>query len=1045
MSGIQSYFVQQKFLLTSDSTSSATGSIIVAGGIGINKNANIGGNVTIYSTSESTSSTSGALNIYGGLGISKKLYVGDTVNITNTLTATTGVFTSTEDSTDSLTGSIQIAGGISVKKNLYVGGNLDVTGNLEFETSAIVSTNDSTSTSSGALIVHGGVGIAKSLYLGGVANLLSTVAVSDTTDSSSSVTGSVTIAGGLGLSKKLYIGDALHVSGSVFANDTTDSTSTTTGGVQVLGGVGIAKKLYVGDNTVISKALSVLSTDASTSTSSGSVVIAGGMGLAGTLYSTGLNLTNTVTSIDLDTTLAAASDSNLSSQKAVKTYVDTSINNFATLIDNPTGFPNTTDSAITTTDGTREVTIAPTSASFDYYITNVKYTKSTSESIVISNVSGEHFIYYNGATLSETTTFSDALLISYAYIASVYWNATTSKFVHVGDERHGISMSPYTHRDLHYGLGTVFVSGLTPADFTIGDGSLDSHAQFSISSGVILDEDLKLAITAKPQTGSIRLLYLSGTIWTYSTTTGAYYSDNTKLSYNKNDSGTWGLQAVTDGNYVLGHIVSTNDHLHSVILGQNEYTTISEAQQAAANELSSLYLVGLPLEDWMFVATVIYQSNSTYANAMKGRVVEVSTGVDFIDWREKKLNSTAGAPTSHSNLSNLTADDHLQYVMVNGRVTDTTKINNTADTTGTSSGALQVFGGVSISKKLYVGDTMTSAKGVFLDTTQSTDSVTGSVIIAGGLGVSKNLYVGGNLDVAGSLEYETASITSTDDATSTSTGALKVVGGAGFGKSIYVGSNATILGKLYADDTTDATSTTTGGVQILGGVSIAKALYIGTNLNVAGTGVISDTTESTSTDTGAFKVSGGLGLAKSLYVGNKGYFGATDNTTSSSTGSLVITGGLGIGSDVFIGGELLEIKNAWGQSEERVRNLSSVITVAHTASATVYSLTVTDPVTVNVKISGYDSSTKAYTCICDTTYVFSVEDTAVVSLTGSAGTPENLLWSHTTSGWNFASGAFSFVDNGSGSVDIKFSNNGSKDAELTISTVKINKLIGITH
>lgn len=86
----------------------------------------------------------------------------------------------------------------------------------------------------------------------------------------------------------------------------------------------------------------------------------------------------------------------------------------------------------------------------------------------------------------------------------------------------------------------------------------------------------------------------------------------------------------------------------------------------------------------------------------------------------------------HNNLSNLTVGDpHSQYLNLLGRnggqiinggnlsgdnlhlnsTSDTTKgsviVNDTADTSGVNSGALQVRGGLSVDKKLYVDDTLT--------------------------------------------------------------------------------------------------------------------------------------------------------------------------------------------------------------------------------------------------------------------------------------------------------------------------------------------------
>jgi hypothetical protein len=59
-----------------ESVSTTTGALVVAGGVGIGKNLNVGGIERIWNTTESTNVTDGALTIDGGVGISKKLNVG---------------------------------------------------------------------------------------------------------------------------------------------------------------------------------------------------------------------------------------------------------------------------------------------------------------------------------------------------------------------------------------------------------------------------------------------------------------------------------------------------------------------------------------------------------------------------------------------------------------------------------------------------------------------------------------------------------------------------------------------------------------------------------------------------------------------------------------------------------------------------------------------------------------------------------------------------------------------------------------------------------
>lgn len=97
-------------------------------------------------------------------------------------------------------------------------------------------------------------------------------------------------------------------------------------------------------------------------------------------------------------------------------------------------------------------------------------------------------------------------------------------------------------------------------------------------------------------------------------------------------------------------------------------------------------------------------------------------------------------------------------------------------------------------------------------------------------------------------------ITNTTNSTNITTGSLTIAGGLGVAKDIFIN------GVMNELNTTNATSASTGSVILSGGLGIAKDLYI--------SGVIKElnTTQSTSTDTGALIVSGGLGVAKDLFV-----------------------------------------------------------------------------------------------------------------------------------------------------------------------------------
>ena len=130
---------------TADSTSAASGSLVVDGGVGIAKNLYVDGVLNAANTTESTSTTTGSIVTDGGVGITKSLNVGGTVNVADTT-----------ESTDSTTGAVIFEGGLAVKKQLNVAGT----------TTKFESTEESSNTITGAVVVAGGIGVGRDIYLG---------------------------------------------------------------------------------------------------------------------------------------------------------------------------------------------------------------------------------------------------------------------------------------------------------------------------------------------------------------------------------------------------------------------------------------------------------------------------------------------------------------------------------------------------------------------------------------------------------------------------------------------------------------------------------------------------------------------------------------------------------------------------------------------------------------------------------------------------------------------------------------------------------------
>jgi len=333
----------------------------------------------------------------------------------------------------------------------------------------------------------------------------------------------------------------------------------------------------------------------------------------------------------------------------------------------PTGFLNRTDSTTSFVDGSRLFTIAPVGTSFSFYIKGEKFTKTTAQQINIPNFAGNHYIYFNASGVLESTQiFSSDIIEQNAFVSVIYWNTDLNTHTYFAEERHGITMDGATHIYLHTTFGARYLSGLALEGFTPdGNGSLDAHAQFTADEGSIRDEDILLTSAAQAQ---IPILFRQGQLWRkkaadafpliYSGTAG-YTGANGRVPYNELVAGSWQLTEADTANYVLVHFFATNDKENPIvgIQGTSQYNNAPQAKAAASTEITSLS--GLPFAEFVAIGTVLFQTNS-YANTPDARVVSINGGT-YIDFRGTQLYTPAGEATTHSLLSGLGSDDHIQY------------------------------------------------------------------------------------------------------------------------------------------------------------------------------------------------------------------------------------------------------------------------------------------------------------------------------------------------------------------------------------------------
>jgi len=222
---------------------------------------------------------------------------------------------------------------------------------------------------------------------------------------------------------------------------------------------------------------------------------------------------------------------------------------------------------------------------------------------------------------------------------------------------------------------------------------------------------------------------------------------------------------------------------------------------------------------------------------------------------------------------------------------NTIVFSGTPTATSTTSGALQVKGGVGITGATYVGGTIYATS-----TTGSTNQSTGALVVSGGVGVTGSMYLGGSMTVAGSFTVAGAFNT-------TATNSLTVndpflfLANTNVGNAVDIGIAGTYndgtaqrytgLYKTAADGrwrlfsnlvTPPGTTVTTSD-----GSYVYADLWIG-NANVT------QTSTSTSSQTGALQVMGGAGIRGAIYVNSLNNAIAIGNGGTAGQGNIGTSG-----------------------------------------------------------------------------------------------------------------------------------------------------------
>ena len=252
---------------------------------------------------------------------------------------------------------------------------------------------------------------------------------------------------------------------------------------------------------------------------------------------------------------------------------------------------------------------------------------------------------------------------------------------------------------------------------------------------------------------------------------------------------------------------------------------------------------------------------------------------------------------------------------------------NTA--TSTTTGALQVTGGMSAQGNIYANAFYT-VSGLYWAGNNNVINVGSTGGNPTGASGQMQYNQGGSLAAANLLYYSgnnTVVANSGVSSANTTSGAFQVVGGIGvtgnlwagnvWSTSLYTGSGVfwsgnlqpIYLGNVLSANNLIFTNSTTNTLQVNGGANIGNLLTVGNTITATGNIVAASGTASTNTTTGALVVVGGLGVsgnvtANAAYSTYSYVTGGTPATNTTS-GALQVTGGASVTGNLYVGGNLV--------------------------------------------------------------------------------------------------------------------------------------------
>ncbi|MCG8430816.1 MAG: hypothetical protein MJA29_06570, partial [Candidatus Omnitrophica bacterium] len=287
-----------------------------------------------------------------------------------------------------------------------------------------------------------------------------------------------------------------------------------------------------------------------------------------------------------------------------------------------------------------------------------KYVKSAPESVVIPDVEGWHYVYFEETAATLVTSYTidpDLIIADYAFVIAIYWSSVAQKAIFIADERHGL-MQWTSHLAMHQNFGSTWEAGFSISNLDLdGDGDDDEHAQFSVDAGEFDDEDIHHILSASGYPAQIPIYYLTGTgQWLREDPTNApvknYSGGAGRAAYMEWSGSAWVQEQIPNTKCFWVHIFATpdDDNPYVTVQPTQYYENVSQASPEMENDLAAVVGLNPPFMDHIIVASVLYQTSSAASNTWKSRTVTLHSGESYGDWRSKAL--PGGSPSSHTAL-----------------------------------------------------------------------------------------------------------------------------------------------------------------------------------------------------------------------------------------------------------------------------------------------------------------------------------------------------------------------------------------------------------